>query len=233
MTLKIAILGDFNPVYSTHHALNDSIRQVQKIFKEEIQFDWISSDILNFKTAFQNMYCGLWIAPGSPYKDMENVLKTITYARENNIPTFGNCGGFQHMIIEFARNVCGITNADHEETNPNSTDLLISKLSCSLVEQEEELTIIDTNSILFHTIKKDKLLGRYFCSYGINSKYIDTLKSNELKLTAISEDGQVRAFEIANHPFFVGTLFQPALTSTIREPNPLIIEFVKQSITKA
>lgn len=232
MALKIAILGDFNPVYATHHALNDSIRQVQKILKDEIQFDWISSDMMNFKTAFQNMYCGLWIAPGSPYKDMENVIKTITYARENNIPTFGNCGGFQHMIIEFARNVCGITNADHEETNPNSTDLLISKLSCSLVEQEEELTITDTHSILFDTIKKDKLLGRYFCNYGINNKYIDILKSNGLQLTAISTDGQVRAFEITNHPFFVGTLFQPALTSTINDPNPLIIRFIKQSITK-
>ena len=232
MIYKIAILGDFNPVYSTHHALNDSIRQVQKIFKDEIQFDWVSTDTLNFKTAFQNMYCGLWIAPGSPYKDMENVIKTITYARENNIPAFGNCGGFQHMVIEYAREVCGITNADHEETNPNSSDLLISKLSCSLVGQEEELTITDKNSILFDTIKKEKLLGKYFCSYGINSKYLDTLKSNGLKLTAISADGQVRAFEIESHPFFVGTLFQPALTSTFDEPNPLIIEFVKQSINR-
>ncbi len=232
MTHKIAILGDFNPVYSTHHILNESIRQIQKLLNEEIQFDWISSDTLNCKTAFNNMYCGLWIAPGSPYKNMENVLNTITYARENKIPTFGNCGGFQHMIIEFARNICGITNADHEETNPNSPDLLISKLSCSLVEQEEELTIIDTDSILFNTIKKEKLVGKYFCSYGINSKYMDTLKSNGLKPTALSADGQVRAFELQTHPFFVGTLFQPALTSAIDEPNPLIIEFIKLSIAE-
>lgn len=233
MKYKIAILGDFNPANSTHHSLNDSIREDQKIFKDEMRFDWISSDTFNYKTAFQNMYCGLWIAPGSPYKDMENVIKTITYARENNIPTLGNCGGFQHMIIEFARNVCGITNADHEETNPNSTDLLISKLSCSLIEQEEELKITETNSILFDAIKKEKLLGKYFCIYGINVKYIDTLQSNGLKLTAISDDGQIRAFEIENHPFFVGTLFQPALTSTIEQPNPLIIKFVKQSISRA
>lgn len=230
MVFKIAILGDFNPAYSTHHALNDSIRQLKNLFQEETQFDWISSDTMNFKAAFHNMYCGLWIAPGSPYKDMDNVLNTITYTRENNIPTFGNCGGFQHMIIEFARKVCGITNAGHEETDPNSSDLLISKLSCSLVEQEEELKIIDTNSILFDTIKEESLLGRYFCSYGINSKYINTLELNGLKLTAMSEDGQVRAFEINSHPFFVGTLFQPALTSTFDEPNPLIVKFVKHSI---
>jgi CTP synthase (UTP-ammonia lyase) len=230
MTKRIAILGDFNPVYSTHHALNDSIRQTIKRFDEDIQFDWISTDIFNFETAFNQLYCGLWIAPGSPYKDMKNVLDTITYVRQNNIPTFGNCGGFQHMVIEYARNVCGIASADHEETNPESTDLLISKLSCSLTEQEEQLTINSKNSILFGIVKKEKLLGKYFCSYGINEKYLEILKDNGLKTTAISEEGQVRAFEIEDHPFFLGTLFQPALTSTIDEPDPLILEFVRQSI---
>ncbi|MCX6157163.1 MAG: CTP synthase [Ignavibacteriae bacterium] len=232
MTFKIAILGDFNPSYSTHHALNDSIRQVRKIFKTDIQFDWISTDTLNFNEALKNIYCGLWIAPGSPYKNMENVLNAIKFARENHIPAFGNCGGFQHMIIEFARNCCGIKNADHEETNPDSKDLLISKLSCSLVEQEEKLTITEINSILFGAIKMVEFSGKYFCSYGINSKYINTLKSNGLKITATSSDGQVRAFELKSHPFFVGTLFQPALTSSFDEPNPLIVEFIKQSIER-
>ena len=229
MTYKIAILGDFNPFYSTHHALNDSIRHARNVFKTDIQFDWISTETHNINNALKNIYSGLWIAPGSPYKNMENVLSAIKFARENNIPSFGNCGGFQHMIIEFARNVCGIKNADHEETNPDSADLLISKLSCSLVEKEEELKILDKNSILFDIINKEEFLGRYFCSYGINGKYTDTLKSNGLKLTAISSDGHVRAFELKSHPFFVGTLFQPALTSSFDEPNPLIVEFIKQS----
>jgi CTP synthase (UTP-ammonia lyase) len=232
MSLKIAVLGDFNPVYFTHQALNDSIGQVKKNIQTEIQFDWVATDNLNVKTAFNNKYNGLWIAPGSPYKDMDNVLQAITYVRENNVPTFGNCGGFQHMIIEFARNVAGITNADHEETNPDSTDLLISKLSCSLIEQEEELTITDHNSILFKTLRLEKLLGKYFCSYGLNDKYMATLKAKGLRLTALAADGQARAFELDTHPFFVGTLFQPALTSTIDEPNPLIMEFVKQCINK-
>src|SRR5947207_13681101 len=109
MLYRIAILGDFNPIYSTHHALNDSIRQVTKLFSEEIQFDWIGTDIFNAGTAFHLLYSGLWIAPGSPYKNMQNVLDSIKYTRERKIPALGNCGGFQHMIIEFARNVCGIT----------------------------------------------------------------------------------------------------------------------------
>ncbi len=230
MLYKIAILGDFNPVHSTHHALNDSTRQIKKLFTDEIQFDWIGTDIFNCKTAFTNLYSGLWIAPGSPYKDMQNVLDTIKYARINNIPTLGNCGGFQHMIIEFARNVCGITLADHEETNPGSPDLLIAKLSCSLIAQQEQLTIVDKDAALFNIVQKEQLTGKYFCSYGLNKSYVGQLKSNGLKITALSGDDEVRAFEIANHPFFIGTLFQPALTSTADEPNPIITAFVKKCI---
>lgn len=232
MTKKIAILGDFNPAYTTHCALNDSARHILKKFEEDIRFDWISTDVFNFATAFDTLYCGLWIAPGSPYKDMKNVLDTITYTRRNQIPTFGNCGGFQHMIIEFARNVCGITNAGHEETNPDATDLIISKLSCSLVEQEEELTITAKGSTLFNIVKQERFLGRYFCSYGLNVRYLDTLKSHGLIATAMSPDGQVRSFELENHPFFLGTLFQPALTSTGEKLDPLIEEFVRRSIDR-
>jgi CTP synthase (UTP-ammonia lyase) len=231
MLKKIAILGDYNPAFSTHHALNASARHVAERFDQDIHFDWVSTDTFDFRPAFDKLYCGLWIAPGSPYKDMERVLRTITYTRQNNIPTFGNCGGFQHMVIEYARNVCGITNANHEEANPDASDLLISKLSCSLVEQEEQLTIIETASILFDVLKKRTLLGRYFCNYGINSDYLDILRSNGLKVTAISDDKQARAFEIEGHRFFVGTLFQPALASTLDEPNPLITEFVRRSMS--
>lgn len=228
---KIAILGDFNPIYITHHALNDSTRQIQKFLQKEIQFDWISTDVFNPAVVFKNkLYQGLWIAPGSPYKDMQNVLNVITYARQNHIPTFGNCGGFQHMVIEFARTVCNIQGADHEETNPGAKDLLIAKLSCSLVEQQEELTITDKASKLFSIIKKENLTGRYFCSYGLNENYLEVLKLNGFKPTTRSEDGQIRSFELTGHPFFIGTLFQPALTSTVSEPNPVILEFVKQSL---
>src|SRR5437868_10308967 len=118
MACRIAILGDFNPNFSTHHALNDSVRQISKQFADDIQFDWITTDTFNINM-FKKIYSGLWIAPGSPYKNEENVMSAITYARERKIPTLGNCGGFQHMLIEYARNVVGIKNANHEETNPN------------------------------------------------------------------------------------------------------------------
>lgn len=232
MIKRIAVLGDFNPDYHTHHALNETLRDTVHSLKSALAFDWIATDKFDFTTAFES-YSGVLIAPGSPYRDMENVLNTIAYTRKHNIPTFGNCGGFQHMIIELARNVCGIRNADHEETNPEAEELLISKLACSLVGMEENLTIPDKNTLLYKILQTDKLIGRYHCSYGINADYIDILKSKGLIFTAFSDDGSVRAFELKDHPFFLGTLFQPALTSGVNQPDPLFIEFAVKSIEYA
>lgn len=231
MIPKIAILGDFNPLHPTLHALNDSSRNAQKFLNTEIQFDWISSDIFNSNLVFGKLnYLGLWIAPGSPYRDFRNVLRVIEYARNNQIATLGNCGGFQHMIIEFAKNVCGLENADHEETNPNSKELVIKKLNCSLVGEEENLKIIDKESIIYRTLDKEDFVGKYFCNYGVNEDYISILEEKGLIFNSKSEDGEFRSFEIKSHPFFVGTLFQPALTSEENSPNPIIIEFVKQCL---
>jgi CTP synthase (UTP-ammonia lyase) len=227
--IKIAILGDFNPIYHTHHALNDSILQVSNHLGTFVQCDWISTDLFDTTVVFgKGLYSALWIAPGSPYKDFVNVLNVIRYARVNNIPTLGNCGGFQHMVIEFARNVCGITHADHEETNGVSDDLVIHKLACSLAGLEENLSIIDQESIIYSIIKKEKFPSRYFCSYGLNDKYYDILQKKGLTFTSRSDEGAIRSFELKSHPFFVGTLFQPALVSSEGEPNPILVEFFRK-----
>jgi CTP synthase (UTP-ammonia lyase) len=230
MTRKIALLGDFDPSYNTLQAINNTFAPLKKHFNRDIQFDWFDTDKFDYQKAFNEGYAGLWITPGSPYRDMENVLNAISYTRKNKIPTFGNCGGFQHMAIEFARNVCHIKNADHQETNPAGEELIIVKLACSLVEQSENLKIIRKDSLLRQIIGKDQFIGRYFCSYGVNEHYQKTLESNGLIFTAESEDGQKRAFELMSHPFFLGTLFQPALSSGENEVNPVIVEFVKRCI---
>ncbi len=226
---KIAILGDFNPIYHTHHALNDSILQVCDHLGTFVQCDWIGTDVFDTKVIFgKHLYSSLWIAPGSPYKDFENVLNVTRYARVNNIPTLGNCGGFQHMVIEFARNVCGIAHADHEETNAESGELVIHKLACSLAGLEENLSIIGQESIIYSILQKQKFTARYFCSYGLNEKYQDVLQRNGLVFTSKSDDGAIRSFELKSHPFFVGTLFQPALVSSDGEPNPILVEFFRR-----
>ncbi len=231
MPVKIAVLGDYNPTQITLKAISDTFAPLKNHFNRDIRFHWFDSDKFDYQKAFSDSYSGLWITPGSPYKDMENVINSISYTRIHDIPTFGNCGGFQHMAIEYARNVCQIKTADHQETNPGGNELIIIKLACSLVEQTEELKIIRKDSLLRRIIGRDHLTGRYFCSYGMNELYVKTIESNGLIFTAVSEDGQVRAFELKTHPFFLGTLFQPAMTSDEDDLNPIIVEFVRECIS--
>lgn len=226
---KIAILGDFDPGRYSHISLNKSIEHIKKHLQQEMQFDWIDTNIFNTKDVFEKQgYKGLWIAPGSPYKDFDNVLKVIEYARLNNISTLGNCGGFQHMLIEFARNVCGISGADHEESNPETSEAVIHKLSCSLKGGQEELQIIEKSSLLFSILRQENFTGKFNCNYGLNEKYISALQNGGLVFTTKSISGEYRSFEIKNHPFYLGTLFQPALSSAEENPNPIIISFVKK-----
>ena len=134
------------------------------------------------------------------------------------------------MLIEFARNVCNIKNADSEETGSGQDNFVVSKLSCSLVGEQEELKIIDKDSILYRIIKQINLVGRYYCNYGFNEKYRKEFESRGCIITAVSKEGNVRGFEIKGHPFFIGTLFQPALTSTGEKPDPVIVEFVNRCV---
>ncbi|MGB4849633.1 MAG: gamma-glutamyl-gamma-aminobutyrate hydrolase family protein, partial [Saprospiraceae bacterium] len=217
------ILGDFNPNYYTHLAVNETIIHLSNAVNNEVIFEWVDTDKFEIENEF-NMCSGLWVASGSPYKDMDNVLNAIKYARENNIPMFGNCGGFQHMLIEYARNVCGLLQADSEETNPDSKEIIISKLSCSLVGQQEEISVNETSQ-LFSLLGKTNLTGKYHCNYALNPIYIPLLESNGMKMTATNPEGDIRAFEVPSHPFFIGTLFQPALTSTAEEISPILMGF--------
>jgi len=81
------------------------------------------------------------VRPASPYTSMEGALDAIRYARESRRPFLGTCGGFQHAVIEYARNVCGLRDASHAETHPTAPILVVSPLSCPLVEQSEEIVL--------------------------------------------------------------------------------------------
>lgn len=129
-TKSIALLGEYTPTFAPHASTNATIKHAKAVLGLEIDYDWISTADLD--SALFERYAGIWIAPGSPYKDMDKTLAAIRHARENNIPCLGTCGGFQHMILEYARNVLGFKDAQHAEYDPYASNLFISQLTCSL-----------------------------------------------------------------------------------------------------
>src|SRR5271156_838428 len=136
-TTRIGVIGDFNPGNPTHIATNSGIRHAAEALGGRIETVWLATD----QPAEYEKFHGLFGSPGSPYKSFANALAGIRCARESNIPFLGTCGGFQHMLIEYARNVMGFTEAAHAESDPYASCLFVTPLSCSLVGRTMEVAI--------------------------------------------------------------------------------------------
>ncbi len=120
----IAIIAEYTETYEPHVATNRAIEHSRDALGFDISYQWISTaDITD--DLFQQ-YDALWVAPGSPYKNMDKTLWAIRRAREQQIPALGTCGGFQHIMLEYARNVLMIEDAQHAEYDPYAHQLLRS-----------------------------------------------------------------------------------------------------------
>jgi CTP synthase (UTP-ammonia lyase) len=224
----IGLVGDFSEKIHTHVALNHSLEHCRPHLPFRFDAQWIATPSLNETGLAENKFHGCWIVPGSPYLNDEGVLNTIKWAREHEFPLLGSCGGFQYMVLEYARNVLGMADAAHEESDPHSGTHIISKLSCSLKGRQEEVFIKDRQSWLYRVLNREKITGHFYCSYGFNASYHKIFEESRLSFTAFSGDGEVRAFGLKTHPFFNGTLFQPSLESSSENPNPLILDFIRR-----
>ena len=225
--IHIALVGDFNENKHTHVALNNCVEHCRRHLSFSIDTTWVATNQIGNPANLPSQYQALWITPGSPYKDDEAVYQTIRWARENNFPILGTCGGFQYMVVEFARNVVGMVTADHEESSPAASDLVISKLTCSLKGQQEEVFITDWSSWLYRVLQREVFTGYFNCNFGVNPTYQEQVEQDPLVFTAYSKSGEVRALEIKAHRFFKGTLFQPPLDSSPDHPNALIMDFFR------
>jgi CTP synthase (UTP-ammonia lyase) len=226
--IQIGLVGDFSEKIYNHVALNESVEHCRPHLPFELASTWISSKTITESFLAQHHNHGFWIAPGSPYENDEGVYLLIKWCRENNFPLFGTCGGFQYMIVEYARNVLGIKDVGHEESDPEVEHLVISKLSCSLKSKQEEVLITDKHSWLFDVLRQDKITGYFNCGYGLNPKYQNLINQYPMTFTAFSPEREARAFELKTHHFYAATLFQPPLDSTKDKPNPLLLSFFKK-----
>jgi CTP synthase (UTP-ammonia lyase) len=224
--IRLALVGDFSKKIPTLRALQEAIDHCRPFLDFMLEAVWTPTAFLDETTFHENKFHGVLIAPGSPYDNDDAVYNTIRWARENDFPLLGFCGGFQYMVIEYARNVLKIETASHEETDPQGKRLVVSKMSCSLKGLTEEVRITDKESWLFKTLHTETLTGHFFCSYGVNPKFQYQINKPPFVFTALSPQGEARAVELKGHRFFNGTLFQPSLDSAPGHPNPLLLDFL-------
>ncbi|AIQ12960.1 CTP synthase C-terminal region-related (seleno)protein [Paenibacillus durus] len=224
--MKIGIIGDFNPGYSSQQATNEALAHSIKKSRKQIEYDWIpTASIPEQLDTIKKVYNGFWIAPGIP-ESISGVLQIIRYAREHNVPLIGTCGGFQNIIIEYAKNKLMIEDADHEELNPDASKLVISKLTCSLVGQKGEVHIKSPSKV-GEIYQKKTTVEPFRCNYGLNPEFEAPIHEAGLKIVGTDVEGRPRIVELQGHQFFIGTLFVPQLSSTQENPHCLIDSFIE------
>jgi CTP synthase (UTP-ammonia lyase) len=141
MPLHIGLIGDQDPAITAHRAIPEALTQAARQVDAAIDVCWIGT----YTVGDGAMLAGLdaiWCVPGSPYRQMAGALQAIRHAREYGVPFLGTCGGFQHAVLEYARNMLGWHDADHAETAPNASRAVIAPLSCSLVEESGEVHLL-------------------------------------------------------------------------------------------
>jgi len=221
----IALIGDYNENVTAHQAIPLALTFAGERLTGLTSFEWLATDEID-GTARLATFDGIWCVPGSPYRSMEGALTAIRFARENKLPYLGTCGGFQHAVIEYARNVLGWADAEHAETAPESQRLVIAPLECSLVEITDAVTLRPGTRIS-QAYGRSEIAEGYHCRYGLNAAFLAEITSRDLRVAAEDRNGDVRALEVADHPFFVATLFQPERAALRGECPPLVAAFVE------
>lgn len=218
--VRLALVGDFSPAVTAHRAINESLRLAEPMFS--VKAHWLHTSTIAPSQPL-DAFDAIWCVPNSPYANTEGALWAIEWARTRRVPFLGTCGGFQHALMEFVRDVLG-REAAHAELNPDASNPVISRLACALVEKSERIT--PTGRGHFRQWYGGAQMEGFCCSYGLNSAYESMLEKSGLEMVARGESSAVRAVELREHPFFVGTLFQPERRALKHELHPLIGAFL-------
>lgn len=222
----IALVGDYSPDVTAHRAIPIALELASRRHRVELGWEWVPTRAIHDAARELARFAAVWVVPASPYENMAGALGAIRFARETKRPFLGTCGGFQHALIEIARDVAGIADADHAETNPTGESLVVTKLACSLVDKSELLHFA-SGSLVASAYGAPSAHEGYRCSYGVNESYRAALERAGLRFSAFDDSNAIRAAELPPtlHPFFVGTLFQPERAALRGETPPLVAAF--------
>ncbi|GAA3206733.1 CTP synthase C-terminal region-related (seleno)protein [Actinocorallia longicatena] len=226
-TARIALVGNRSENIRAHARVPRMIQALADRDQLVLDAYWIPTE-----EAHQGLeaFDGIWLLPGSPYRSETGAVAAVRTARENAIPFLGTCGGFQHAVLEFARNVCGLAGARNAESEPGATeDLVIVPLTCSLEGHETEVRIAP-GSTAEALLGAERSIERFFCSYGLNNAYLPLLEAAGLRFSGRDTDGEVRVAELPGHPFFLGTLFQPELAGDGTRAHPILRGFASAAV---
>lgn len=225
-TVNIALIGDYIPAAIAHQAIPPALNLAARRLDVNLHQQWIPSTRLT--PAALADFDAVWCVPGSPYHNDDNILNAIRFARESQLPFFGSCGGCQYAVLEYARNALRWQDANNAEVSQDGR-LVIAPLQCEMVEKQGDVRLLPESHIGRAYGVTDITEG-YHCRYGINEDFRAALTAAGVRITGTDGNGDIRAFELADHPFFIGTLFQPERAALKGIAPPLAIALLEAAL---
>ena len=236
--INIGLVGKYVELQDSYKSILESFihagaENEVKVNIESVHSEYLNSDNIKLKLSHLD---GVLVAPGFGERGIEGKIDAVKYVRENNVPFLGICLGMQMAVIEFARNVLGIKDADSTEMNPNTKNPVIDLM-------EDQKTITDKGgtlrlgswacdlkmgSAVRDIYKAESIKERHRHRYEFNGKYKDQMETAGMLASGLNPDtGLVEIIELPSHPWFVGVQYHPEYKSTVASPHPLFVAFVK------
>jgi CTP synthase len=238
----IGIVGKYVEYEDSYKSLKEALVHGALAYNLKLRVDWIEAEGLESKEqsvqAQMEAVDGILVPGGFGKRGIEGMLKGIQYARENKVPYFGICLGMQTACIEFARNVCGLEQANSSEFDPATPHRVIYKLRELRGVEELGGTMrlgawpcrLEPGSLAYQAYGEAEISERHRHRYEFNREYESLLTAAGLRISGATPDGTyVEIVEIPEHPFFLGCQFHPEFKSKPLEPHPLFRAFVKAS----
>ena len=242
--IEIALVGKYVELHDAYISVAESLKHAGYQYHTKININWVDSEDLEkskvkLNEVFKNSQ-GILVPGGFGSRGINGKIKAITYARENNIPFLGICLGMQLAVIEFARNVCGIKDANSTEFDANTKDPIIDLMEDqkSIINMGGTLRLgnyecsIKKQTLAFKDYKSDLIFERHRHRYEFNNKYKTILEKNGMVFSGINKKADlVEIIEIPNHKHFIASQFHPEFKSRPLKPTPLFDSFIKASIS--
>jgi len=240
-TVEIGLIGKYVELQDSYKSITEALIHASATNETKVEIRWIHSEDLTPGNVTDQLkgLDGILVAPGFGDRGIEGKIKAVQYTRENNIPFLGICLGMQMAVIEFSRNVLGLTDANSSEMNEDTSHPVIS-----LMEDQKDVTKkggtmrlgawdceVSEDSNVFKAYKKTMISERHRHRYEFNNDYLEQIKAKGMLATGVNpKTGLVEIIEIPSHPWFVGVQYHPEYKSTVLNPHPLFVDFVKAAL---
>ncbi len=233
-TVRVAVIGDRLERFVAQDSIETSLADSARALDVTVTVEWHPTPAL--ERGAESRLAGadaIWCAPGSPYLSLDGALEGIRVARESGRPFLGTCAGFQHGVIEFARNVVGVAGAHHKEYEPDAdAPLFIDELLCSLVGQTLRVRVVDEMLAGWYgTEVVGVATEQYYCRFGLDERHVPALREHGLVVAGVDErDGTTRVLRLVDRVFYGLTLFVPQAASTPDAPHPLVTAYLRAAV---